>query len=35
LDGLFEDGLSLVRAVVAAEVFGPPVALRKAEDRLH
>ena len=35
LDGLFEDGRSLVRAVVAAEVFGPPVALRKAEDRLH
>ena len=35
LDGLFEDGRSLMRAVVAAEVFGPPVALRKAEDRLH
>jgi hypothetical protein len=29
LRGLFEDGNSLVRAVIAAEVLGPPVALRE------
>ncbi len=29
LGGLFEDGNSLVRAVVAAELLGPPIALRE------
>jgi len=29
LSGLFEDGNSLVRAVVAAELLGPPIALRE------
>ena len=29
LSGLFEDGNSLLRAVVAAELLGPPVALRE------
>ncbi|MDQ2871990.1 MAG: hypothetical protein M3R35_02545 [Candidatus Eremiobacteraeota bacterium] len=29
LGGLFEDGNSLVRAVVAAEVLGEPIALRE------
>ena len=29
LNGLFEDGNSLVRAVVGAEVLGPPIALRE------
>ena len=29
LSGLFEDGNSLLRAVVAAELLGPPIALRE------
>ena len=29
LSGLFEDGNSLLRAVVAAELIGPPIALRE------
>jgi len=29
LSGLFEDGNSLVRAVVASELLGPPIALRE------
>ena len=29
LSGLFEDGNSLLRAVVAAELLGPPVAMRE------
>jgi len=28
-DGMFEDGKNLLRAVVAAEVLGPPAALRE------
>ena len=29
LQGMFEDGNSLLRAVIAAEVLGPPAALRE------
>jgi hypothetical protein len=31
---MFEDGNSLLRAIVASEILGPPVALRDAQDRL-
>jgi hypothetical protein len=33
LQGMFEDGNSLLRAVIAAEVLGPPVALRQTYER--
>jgi hypothetical protein len=33
LQGMFRDGNSLFRAVIAAEVLGPPVALRQTYER--
>ena len=32
LQAMFEDGNSLLRAIVAAEILGPPAALRPAQE---